>query len=233
MSEVCFIFFLTFSHCPANCLTVLKFSGSFTTTAHGGYKEHLLPHGYYCWLEIQHTWWREIAVMAGRVLSYTGLQPSMCTLSCLWKTLSSSPTKCEKDNCFACKEHSIYRDSLKRSWQPWAGFIDELCLPGCILYLRLMKPTVHHNVSGLSAQWIPGLPPGGRHWGPGMLLQHTEGCASMQGMLFSAKETSLRASAFYFHIKDMELPLYLSQIPLGVFKQLLDMKLLETRSECR
>lgn len=149
------------------------------------------------------------------------------TLFCLWKTCLPLPTKCEKENCFACTEHSIFRDSLRRSWQPWAGFMGELCLPAYILHPKLMNPMVHVNMSGLSTQWNSCFPPGGgRHWGPGKLLQCTGGLNTMQRMLLLGKEISFRASISYLHIRDMVLSLYLSQILVGVIKQRSDMKLL-------
>lgn len=52
------------------------------------------------------------------------------------------------------------------------------------------------------------------------------GLNTMQRMLLLGKEISFRASISYFHISDMVLSLYLSQILVGVIKQRLDMKLL-------
>lgn len=52
-------------------------------------------------------------------------------------------------------------------------------------------------------------------------------------MLLLEKENSFRALIFYVYIRDVELPLYLSQILVRISKQLLDMKLLETKSERR
>lgn len=57
--------------------------------------------------------------------------------------------------------------------------------------------------------------------------------AAMQRDAVTRKKNSFRALIFYVHIRDVELPLYLSQILVRVSKQLLDMKLLETKSERR
>lgn len=103
-------------------------------------------------------------------------------------------TKCERENCFACTEHSIYRDSLWRSWQPWAGFMGELCLPGYILHLRLMKPTVHIHVSGLYR--VESTNSSRRQALRSRQAAASVGCAIVWGDAVIMEDVSFRASLF-------------------------------------
>lgn len=167
---------------------MLQFSVFFTTTACSGYKEHLFPHSYYCWRETQHIWQRWLAMMAERVPSYTGVQLSHSHYSVFGKRAFHSPPNVRKKTALLCR--IFYFQRLSEEIMTGVGWI----YGWAVLTrwrLRLMNPLVRVDTSGLSAQWYPCFPPGGRHWGPGKLLPCTERLDTMQRMLLSRRETFL------------------------------------------
>ena len=88
---------------------MLAFSVFFTTTACSGYKEHLFPHSYYCWHETQHIWQRWLAMMAERVLSYTGVQLSHSHYSVFGKRAFHSPPNVRKKTALLCRTFYFQR----------------------------------------------------------------------------------------------------------------------------
>lgn len=104
------------------------------------------------------------------------------------ENVPSTPHQMWERKLLCCVEHSIFRDS--EEIMTGVGWI----YGWAVLtrwHLRLMNPMFRVNTSGLSAQWYPCFPPGGRHWGPGKLLQCTERLDTMQRMLVLGRETFL------------------------------------------
>lgn len=214
-----------------HCLTVLRFPVSFTMTVQSGYKEHLFPHNHYCWRETQHIWQRWLAVIAGRVPSYAGVWLSRSLYSVFGKYVLHPPLN-GREKAALPVWNPVYRDSEKIltavGWiYGWA------VLPGYNLHWGWLNPGFTHTCLG-------SLCGGARAFlletgleGPGSCCNSLRGIPACRGTLLLGRETSCGALTFYVHVRNVELPLYLSQILIGVGKQLLNMKLLETRSECR